>query len=206
MPFDLASRLVPDRTAVLVFECQEGVIGPDSMLTGLANSVREGEMVAHIAALLDAARAAGSRIYYCNAAKRRDGIGNPFNTPLEIRLREKGGSGEPLDAGDVVAELAPQEGDVVIAREHGLTGFYQSPLDAYLRNTGVETVVVVGVSLNVGIMGTALEAVNRGFTVVIPTDCVAADPPEYAEPALRYTVRNLAFLSTLEEIEAAWKV
>ena len=68
------------------------------------------------------------------------------------------------------------------------------------------TVVVTGVSVNVGILGTALEAVNRGYTVVVPTDCVAGDPPEYAEQALRYSVRNVAFLSTREEIEAAWGV
>jgi nicotinamidase-related amidase len=60
--------------------------------------------------------------------------------------------------------------------------------------------------VNVGVLGTTIEAVNRGYTVVVPTDCVAGDPPEYAEQALRYSVRNLAFLSTCAEIEAAWKV
>ena len=134
-------------------------------------------------------------------------MGNPFNTPLEIRLREKSGGGTgAVDVGDIVAGLAPQDGDVVVCREHGMTGFYESGLDAYLRNTGVDTVILTGVSVNIGVMGTAIEAVNRGYTVVVPTDCVAGDPPEYAEAALRYSVRNIAFLSTREEIESTWKV
>jgi nicotinamidase-related amidase len=205
MAYDLGRHLEPSRTAVLVFECQEGVIGEGSLLTGLAAAVEQGHTVESIAALLDAARAAGARIFYCNSAKRADGIGNPFNTPLEVRLREKGG-GAPMDAGEVIAPLAPRPGDVVIGREHGMTGFYESGLDAYLRNTGVQTVVITGVSVNVGVLGTTIEAVNRGYTVVVPTDCVAGDPPEYAEQALRYSVRSLALLSTREEIESAWKV
>jgi nicotinamidase-related amidase len=59
--------------------------------------------------------------------------------------------------------------------------------------------------VNIGVLGTAIEAVNRGYTVVVPTDCVAGDPPEYAEQALRYSVRNIAFLSTRTEIETIWK-
>jgi nicotinamidase-related amidase len=162
-------------------------------------------MIEHIGALLSVARSAQVRVFYCTVAKRRDGVGNPFNTPLEIRLRAR--SGEPTagpDMGDVVADLAPQPGEVVVARQHGMTGFYESGLDAYLRNCGIRTVVLTGVSVNIGILGTAIEAVNHGYTVVVPTDCVAGDPPEYAEQALRYSVRNVAFLSTRAEIEGVW--
>lgn len=207
MAYDLTPQLDPRRTAVLVFECQEGVIGETSHLTGLVAAAREGQLVDHIAALLDAARAAGAGVFYCKVAKRSDGVGNPFNTPIEIRLREKSGSGSGApDIGNIVEALAPQSGDVVVTREHGLTGFYESGLDSYLRNTDTRTIVLTGVSVNIGILGTAIEAVNRGYTVVVPTDCVAGDPPDYAEVALRYAVRNIAFLSTREEIEAIWKV
>ena len=69
-------------------------------------------------------------------------------------------------AGDVVAPLAPQAGEVVVARQHGMTGFYESGLDAFLRNTGVRSVVLTGVSVNIGILGTAIEAVNRGWVSI----------------------------------------
>ena len=205
MPYDLTAQLRPATTAVLVFECQEGVIGDASHLPTLAAAARSVDLVPSVAALLETARAAGVRVFYCTVQKRRDGVGNPFNTPLEIRMRAQDptAAGGP-DLGDIVEPLAPHTSDVVVRREHGLTGFYESGLDAYLRNSGVRTLVLTGVSVNIGILGTAIEAVNRGYTVVVPTDCVAGDPPEYAEQALRYSVRNVAFLSTRAAIEAVW--
>ena len=203
MGFELSRYLRPEDCSVLVFECQEGVVGAGSFLPGLAAAVRDGGVLESIAGLLDSARSAGARVIYCTAEKRLDGGGIPFNTPIEMRLRAQGGS--VPDMGDVVAEVAPRDGEVVVRREHGMTGFYESGLDAYLRNSGTQTLILTGVSVNIGVLGTAIEAVNRGYTVVVPTDCVAGDPPEYAEAALRYSVRNLAFLSTRDEIEGAWR-
>jgi nicotinamidase-related amidase len=206
VPVDLAPILAPQQSALLVFECQQGVIGAGGAIPGLVAAVRESGMLETLADLLDAARSAGVRVFYCTVEKRADGVGHPFNTPLEMRLRatDPGQGGGPR-MGPVVAELAPQRGDVVVSREHGMTGFYESGLDATLRNCGVRSVVITGVSLNVGVMGTAFEAVNRGYRVVVPSDCVAADPPEYKEPALRYSIRNVAFLSTAAEIARIWE-
>ena len=74
-----------------------------------------------------------------------------------------------------------------------------------LRSAGIRTVVLTGVSVNIAITGAAIEAVNRGYTVVIPTDCVAGFPPSFASDALRFSLRNLAYLSTAEQICAIWK-
>ena len=87
----------------------------------------------------------------------------------------------------------------------GLPAFYESGLDATLRNCGVKTIVLAGVSLNLGVIGTTIEAVNRGYTVVVAKDCVAADPAEFAEPLLRFSLRNIAYLSSAEEISEIWR-
>ena len=204
MPFDIAPLLTPSQCAVLVFECQEGVVGENSSLPTLRKAVVESNMIPTLASFLDRAREAGLHIFHCTAHKRADGIGNPYNTPLEMRMRaQQDGDGAP-QVGEIVPELALQPGDVEIRREHGMTGFYGSPLDGYLRNTGTRTVIMTGVSVNVGVMGTTIDAVNHGYSVVVPTDCVAGDPPEYAEQALRYSIRNVAFLSTADEIARHW--
>ena len=103
-----------------------------------------------------------------------------------------------------MAEIAPQPEDVVFRREQGLTGFYATSLDPYLRNTGVTSVIVTGVSLNIAVLGTAIEAMNRGYTVIVPDDCVASDPPEYADMALRYSMRNIAFVVPSRTIIETW--
>lgn len=202
MPRDLAPLLRPEHSALVVFECLEGVLGEQSLLPGLAAAARDAGIVPAIAGLAGAARSCGARVFYCTVEKRADGLGEPANTPLQQRLRETGGGAPSL--GGVIPALRPEAGDVVVSRKHGLTGFHASGLDDWLRHTGVGTVVLCGVSLNIGVLGTAIEAANHGYRVVVPTNCVASDPPEYASQVLRYSLRNLAWLTTREEIERVW--
>ena len=209
MPIDLRDVLEPARTAVLVIECQEGIVGEGSYLPDLARSVREGAVLQVLSGLLAGARRAGARVYHCTVESRRDGLGQLANTPLGARALGRpgeGGASRGSEAGVIASELGPEPQDVVASRDHGLTVFYETGLDVLLRSAGVRTVVVTGVSVNIAITGATIDAVNRGYTVVIPTDCVAGAPPSYARDALRYTLRNLAYLSTAEQICAAWRI
>jgi nicotinamidase-related amidase len=78
-------------------------------------------------------------------------------------------------------------------------------LHARLRNLGIANVVLVGGSVNVGIVGAAIEAVDLGYRVVIPRDGVIGHPTEYAELVLEHTLAFLARLTTVEEILAIWR-
>ncbi len=106
--------------------------------------------------------------------------------------------------GDIVDPLQPQDHDIVIRREHGMTGFYATPLDAYLRNLGVTTVILTGVSANIAVNGTAIEAMNRGYRVIVPSDAIAGDPSEYVAALLRYTIRNVALVAPTQQILEHW--
>jgi isochorismate hydrolase len=61
-----------------------------------------------------------------------------------------------------------------------------------------------GVSANIAVNGTAIEAMNLGYRVVVPSDGIAGDPPEYVEQLLRYTIRNVALVTTIETIVGHW--
>lgn len=87
--------------------------------------------------------------------------------------------------GPIVSQLTPHPQDISIAREQGMTGFYTTPLDPHLRNLGVKTVIITEVSASIAVNGTSIEAMNLGYRVIVPTDCVAGDPPEYVEQLLR---------------------
>jgi biuret amidohydrolase len=197
MPIDLRPVVAPAHTAVLVIECQVGVLGEDSPVADLARSVREGTLVPTLVRFLGAARAAGARVYHCTV---EPGAHETLaNSPLGARTRGRAGV-----AGAILPELGPDPRDAVAARNHGLTIFHETGLDELLRGAGIRTVVLTGVSVNIAITGAAIEAVNRGFTVVIPSDCVAGFPPAFASDALRYSLRNLAYLSTAGEISEIW--
>jgi nicotinamidase-related amidase len=202
MALDITAHLDPLRCAVVNMECQENLLGPESLLPGLAAAARTVGLVENCASLFAAAHRVGTRIFYCTDERRPDGFGFARNTMVALRMRgDTDGSG---GHGPVVEPLTPQAQDIVIRREQGLTGFYATGLDPYLRNTGVSTVIITGISLNIAVLGTAIEAMNRGYTVVVPSDCVASDPLEYAEHAMRYTMRNIAFVVPSTTIAQYW--
>jgi len=95
--------------------------------------------------------------------------------------------------------------DYVMSRLLGMSPFYGTDLDYFLRHSGVKNLVLTGTSLNVALLGTAIEATNIGYHVVLAQDCVICDPPEYAEQLIKYTVRHLCYLSTSTEIIDCWK-
>ena len=75
-----------------------------------------------------------------------------------------------------------------------------------LRNLGVRTVIVAGVSVNVAITNLVMEAVNHGYEVVVPRDAVCGVPAEYADAVIDNTLRVLAAVTTVDEVVTAGSV
>lgn len=195
----------PGRCAVLVMELQRGVVGDLASMPALAKAVQEAGVITATARVLAAARAAGVRVIHCHAAFRRDRAGTPRNVPLVnllLRNPEHMLVGEPTV--ESVPELGPDPRDLVVQRFHGMSPFAGTELDAFLRAEGVSTVIATGVSLNVGIIGLTIEAVNHGYHVVIPRDCVAGYPAEYGEAVLANSLARIAWHTTSEELVALW--
>ncbi len=209
MPLDLSPYVDPNSTAIIVSECQESVIGEDSPLEGLKQVVANNNMVANLSTLLNAARSRGIRIFHCTVERREDGYGDPLNTPLTKMMVRHGGPSSGMAPGSrgtqPVAALSPQEDDILMPRLYGITAFHETGLDHFLRNSGVKNIIFTGVSLNLAVFGGTLEAVNRGYHVVVPTDCVAADSAEYAEMLINHSLRNIAYTSDSQTIMSFWK-
>ena len=205
MPLDLTELLDPATTAVLTMELQRGVVGDRAAIPSLADAVASGQVVDRAAEVVRAARAAGARVVHCVAEFRPDRAGSSDNAPLLRTLAR----GEPnllvgSDSVDLVPPLGPEPGDVVEARLHGLSPFPGTGLDQTLRNLGVRTVVATGVSVNIGILGLVLVAVDLGYRCAVVTDAVAGVPREYADAVLEHTLAPLATLVTAAQVTAAW--
>ena len=89
-------------------------------------------------------------------------------------------------------------------RLHGLTPFTGTSLDRVLRNMDIDTVVAIGNSLNIGVLGLVLSAVDLGYQVVVPRDAVAAVPVEYGEPVFANTISLLATVVSSDDLVATW--
>jgi nicotinamidase-related amidase len=200
----LAELVDPAHTALVTQECQRGVIGDLSALPELASAARP--MLANVAALLAAARAAGARVIHCTALRRADGLGANQNARIFGYMAK---SKNPLlpdsPAAQIVPELAVAASDIVLPRFHGLSPFQGTELDFLLRNLGVRTIVGVGVSVNVAIQNFAFDAVNASYQMVIPRDAVAGFPREYVEAVFANTLGAVATLVESQELLAVWR-
>jgi nicotinamidase-related amidase len=205
MPLDLAALVDPTHTAVVTSEVQNGVVGPRSALPALAEAAAA-TMLPALARLLPAARAAGVQVVHCTAYRRADGKGANHNARLFMGVRR---SPVALLPGtrevEVVRELGPEPEDLVLTRTHGLDPMAGTDLDPVLRNLGVRTLVVTGVSVNVAVTNLVMDAVNHGYDVVLPRDAVCGIPQDYADAVIDNTLALLAAVTTADELIGIWK-
>jgi len=205
MPVTLAELVGGGRAAVLTMEIQRGVVGDLSSFPELAAAAQELGVIDNTARLLAAARTAGVPVVHCTAGFRSDRRGSPANAPLiAAMLRRPEHLVDGSAAVELVPELGPAPGDLVSHRGHGVSPFTGTSLDSVLRALAVTTVVATGVSLNLGIVGLAVEAVNLGYRVVVATDAVCGVPRAYADDVTRHTMALVATLASADEVAAAF--
>ena len=191
----------PDTTAIVCVECQNGVLGPDSVLPALATD--SADLVSNVGRLLDGAREFGARVVH--ATYEGSLGGRPTGTARLWRaLGPATASWAPGSAEtSVVAELlAPS--DLVLPRHHGLFPTLDSELLPVLKGLGVDTVVLAGVSLNLAITHSAGHLTQAGFELVVPRDAVGGTPPSYAEQVLNNTIAVLGRLTTVDQLIGEW--
>ena len=205
MPLDLAALLDPAHTAIVTSEVQNGVVGAHSALPALAEAAAE-ELLPNLIRLLPAARTAGVQVVHCTAYRRADGKGANKNARLFLGVRKSPVQLLPgTSEVEVIPELGPEPEDLVLTRTHGLDPMTGTDLDPVLRNLGVRTIVVTGVSVNVAITNLVMDAVNLGYDVVLPRDAVCGIPRDYADAVIDNTLALLATVVTTDDLLEIWK-
>ena len=205
MPVDLSDLLDPLHTAIVTSECQNGVLGPQSQLPELAAIANE-RAVPNITRLVHGAHVAGVQIVHCVYWRRADNKGGNTNGRLFAAMAKMGAltmePGSELAMPIPEVHLAPN--DLVLGRYHGIDPMGGTDLDPVLRNLGIRTVVVAGISVNVALLGLCFGLINAGYQVVVPRDAVAGVPVEYADVLLDNTYRMISTVTTTDDVLAAW--
>jgi biuret amidohydrolase len=205
MSVDLPDLVSSWRTAVVTSEIQNGVIGEQAALPELADAARQ-TMLPALARLVKSARTAGVEVVHATFERRPNGKGANTNARLFTAVAKS-----PVkllrgsDAVKVVPEVGVMPTDLVLTRTHGLNPMAGTDLDAVLRNLGVSTIVVAGVSVNVAITNLVMDAVNRGYDVVLPRDAVCGVPADYADAVIDNTLSLLATVTTVDALTAIWE-
>jgi nicotinamidase-related amidase len=147
----------------------------DFVAGALANP-RAQRIVPVIAELTAAARERGWPVVYANDA----------HLPGDFEERVWGPHAQAGTAGaQVIPELAPAPGDLELPKRV-YSSFHETGLDLYLRQHGVDTVILTGQHTNICVRHTAADALYRGYRIIVPPDAVDAFTPEDHEGGLDY--------------------
>jgi maleamate amidohydrolase len=163
-----------DRPALLVVDVTYGFCGdrPEPILESITRyrtSCGEAAWAAlpHIDRLLTAARGNGIPVFYTRALPRR--------TDLLDRGRWAGKNsrvgGEPADADEIVADIAPRATDVVI-RKAKPSAFHGTPLLGFLIELGVDSLIVAGATTSGCVRATVVDGFSYNFHVSVAREAV----------------------------------
>ena len=152
--------LSAEKTAVLVVDMQNDFVHPRGKLF----VPEAAKTVDAIKRLLERAREAGALVVYTQDWHTRDDY--EFAIWGEHAVEGTWGA-------EVVEELKPREGDVIIKKLR-YDPFFGTPLDHILRLKKIETLVVTGTVANICVLHAVGTASLLGYRVVVPIDCISA--------------------------------
>jgi nicotinamidase-related amidase len=140
------------KTALVIIDVQNGILRPSDDPRALAVRRRFDETVGRIAGVLDRARSAGMPI---------------------VHIQHDGGPGHRLAVGtagwQIRDELAPREGEPVF-RKTACDAFFETPLEAHLRQRGIDRLVIAGCMTEYCVDTSVRRAVSLGLDVTLAAD------------------------------------
>ena len=126
-------------------------------------------------------------MFYARADHRADGADfartatdvdsnfRPWGPDNPVRTTPPHASGSPGLA--VLREIAPQPGDYDVPK-HRWSAFFGTHLELSLRSRDIDTILLVGGSVHVGIASTAFSARDMDFQVTVVSDCCHGFPEQ----------------------------
>lgn len=175
-------------SAVIVVDMQNDFGSKGGMFDQAGIAITEiRKIIAPISRVLEIARTFDLPILYAKMAFRADlsdlgvsgspnrerhllyGAGKPTRSPdgLESRIliRDTWNS-------DIIPELKPQAHDIVFYK-HRFSAFYQTELDAILKQRGIRNLIFTGCTTSVCVESTIRDAFYRDYSCLLLADCTA---------------------------------
>ena len=204
---DLAAWIAPDRTAVLVVDMQVDFASPDGALGAFIDmGVVKPALVAAEKLVADA-RAAGAPVVFVGLWTTPETDSAAWNE----RLRRRGGNPDvdaalcrAGQAGSAFYGPQPAPGEPVV-RKTRYSGFVGTDLDQRLRDMGVDTLVVAGLTTECCVDSTVRDAFDLDYHVFVAADACAAYEVDLHEASLKVMELNSAILTDTAAIADAWK-
>jgi nicotinamidase-related amidase len=188
-------ELSPRTTALVLIDLQRGIAGRQVEPHTSVNVIARGSKLAA------RFRELGATVVLVNVAFSGDGrdrLAAPTDVVMPVGAM-------PPDFSELVPELNRQPSDLTVTKRNW-GAFYGTDLDLQLRRRGITTIVIGGISTNMGVESTARDAFEHNYGLVFVEDAMAglsADAHHFAINTIfprlgrvRSTAQVLAALST----------
>lgn len=182
----------PRSSALILIDLQKGIVQRQTAPRSSA------DVVTHAVKLADRFRQDGGLVVLVRVM---------FSPDDRDRLKQQVDSPQPVtqippDYGDIVPELGPRKGDLVITK-HQWGAFYGTELDLQLRRRQVSTIVLGGISTNFGVESTARAAHERAYQIVFAEDAMAGLSADAHEFAIKTIFPRIGLVRSTEQVIAA---
>ena len=188
--------------AVLALHYQNDVLHADGRIrVGLAaDSPMRERLIAQAQTLLRGARARDWPIFHVRIAFQADGADIVQNAPIFRAVAANGAVREGSWGAEFFDRLGP---DTARTRERVVThrrinAFFDTPLEALVRETGASRLIVAGVATHSVVESTVRHAADLGYDVWVAHDaCSAADAQVHAA-----SLASMRLIATVAEVDA----
>ena len=187
-------NLTRDKTALLIVDMQNAFLEEGALL-----EVSEGRaMIPKLARLVERCRAIKLPIVWIQLDSTA-----PYGGMLIKKypmLESKKILYKGTHSFDLFAELpTPQEGEYRIVK-HKYDAFHQTDLDTLLRNLGVDSVVITGVTTDCCCESTARAAFERDYCVAFTSDGTATFDPQQHAASVKLMDELFGRVMTIDEV------
>lgn len=187
-------------TALIIQDMQNDVIGERGAFaeTGAPIHAASQNVVANVARLADAARAAGVPVIHVHYIVEEGSVGLRPNAPLFAEIVETNALVRGSWGAAAIEGVEPVAGDHVVEKMR-MNGFYETRLDILLRGLGVDSLVISGCYTNMSIEHTARHGADAGYTITVVSDGTSTTSDEWQHAALNYAMTNVGRVLTVDE-------
>ena len=186
-------QLDPKKTALVIIDLQKGIVAYKTAPYSSA------EVIERSARLAKALREKHGTVAYVHV-----NMSEFLKLPADQPMRDPSAPPPPPEASELVPEAGFQQGDLLITkRQWG--AFAGTDLEKQLRQRGIETIVLTGISTNFGVESTARQGTGLGFGFVTVEDACSSQDAEMHKFSFEKIFPRLARVRSTEEVLAALK-
>jgi nicotinamidase-related amidase len=208
------TKIPADKAAIVLIEPQNDFLSPGgTMYAHIKEQLAKRDVIGHLQTLLEGARGK-VKIFYVPFHPFEKGFpelkaGGPGCGGLrgiEMEMEADWDTGAWLKGTpgpEIVDALRPKPGDIVVEGKKTLDAFHSTALDYLLRANEIEYVAFAGFHTNWCVESSARSAYDKGYRVIVISDCTGTDTQREQEYAEQVIFPKIGTVMTSDELLAA---